>query len=129
MGEVFRARDMKLDRDVAFKVLPAELSGDPERAARFEREARMLASLQHTNIASIYGYEQVDGIRFLTMELAEGEDLALRLERGRIPLEEALNIARQIAIGLEAAHDKNIMHRDLKPANVKVDAEIGRAHV
>jgi Tol biopolymer transport system component len=123
MGEVFRARDIKLDRDVAFKVLPQELSGDPERAARFEREARMLASLQHANIASIYGYEHIDGIRFLTMELAEGEDLAERLEQGRVQTEEALNIALQIAIGLEAAHDKNIMHRDLKPANVKVDAD------
>jgi serine/threonine protein kinase len=123
MGEVYRARDTKLDREVALKVLPTELSGDPERAARFEREARMLASLQHPNIASIYGYEHVEGVRFLTMELVEGEDLAERLERGQVPLNEALQIAEQVAIGLEAAHQKNIIHRDLKPANIKLDRE------
>jgi Tol biopolymer transport system component len=125
MGEVYLAHDAKLDRDVAFKVLPVEMSDDPERAARFEREARMLASLQHPNIASIYGYEHIDGVRFLTMELAEGENLTQRLERGRLPLQDALQIARQIATGLEAAHDKNIVHRDLKPANIMVDADGG----
>ena len=123
MGEVYRAHDTTLGRDVALKILPLEVSADPERAARFEREARTLASLQHTNIASIYGYEEVDGVRFLAMELIEGEDLAQRLEQGRIPTDEALRIAQQIAIGLEAAHEKNIVHRDLKPANVKVDRE------
>jgi Tol biopolymer transport system component/tRNA A-37 threonylcarbamoyl transferase component Bud32 len=120
MGEVYRARDTKLQRDVAFKVLPTEMSGDPERTARFEREARTLASLQHPNVASIYGFEEVDGIRFLTMELVEGEDLAEHLTRGSMPIEEALHIARQVAIGLEAAHEKNIVHRDLKPANIKL---------
>jgi serine/threonine protein kinase len=123
MGEVYRARDTKLDREVALKVLPTELSGDPERAARFEREARMLASLQHPHIASIYGYEHIEGVRFLTMELIEGEDLAERLERGQVPLNEALQIAEQVAIGLEAAHQKNIIHRDLKPANIKLDRD------
>jgi len=120
MGEVYRARDTKLDRDVALKILPRELSGDRERSARFEREARTLASLQHANIASIYGYEDVDGIRFLAMELVEGEDLAERLERGALSMDEALGFALQIAVGLEAAHERNIVHRDLKPANVKV---------
>ncbi len=125
MGEVYLAHDAKLDRDVAFKVLPADMADDPERAARFEREARMLASLQHPNIASIYGYEHVDGVRFLTMELAEGENLTQRLERGRLPLQDVLQIAQQIATGLEAAHKKNIVHRDLKPANIMVDAAGG----
>jgi len=123
MGEVYRARDTKLDRDVALKILPRELSGDPERAARFEREARTLASLQHPNIASIYGYEHVDGVRFLAMELVEGEDLSERLQRGAIGVDDAVDIARQIATGLEAAHERNIIHRDLKPANVKIDRE------
>jgi serine/threonine protein kinase len=122
MGEVYLAHDTTLDRDVAFKVLPAEMSDDPERAARFEREARMLASLQHPNIASIFGYEHVDGVRFLTMELADGENLTRRLGQGRLPLQDVLQIAQQIATGLEAAHKKNIVHRDLKPANVMVDA-------
>ncbi len=120
MGVVFRAHDAKLDREVAIKILPQEMSGDTERAARFEREARTLASLQHANIASVYGYEQADGMRFLVMELVEGEDLSMRLSRGAIPLDEALDIAKQIAAGLEAAHDQNIVHRDLKPANVKI---------
>ena len=93
MGEVYRARDTKLQRDVALKILPSELSGDPERAARFEREARTLASLQHPNIASIYGFENIDGIRFLIMELVEGDDLAQRMKQGRIPVDDALNIA------------------------------------
>jgi Tol biopolymer transport system component len=121
MGEVYRARDTKLDREVALKLLPTELSGDPERAARFEREARMLASLQHPNIASIYGYEHVGNTRFLTMELVEGEDLARRLERGPASIEDTLEVALQMAVGLEAAHLRGIIHRDLKPANVKLD--------
>jgi Tol biopolymer transport system component/tRNA A-37 threonylcarbamoyl transferase component Bud32 len=120
MGEVYRARDSKLDRDIALKILPRELSGDRERAARFEREARTLASLQHANVASIYDYEEADGVRFLAMELVEGEDLAERLERGAVSVDEALTIALQIATGLEAAHERGIMHRDLKPANVKI---------
>ncbi len=122
MGEVYRATDTKLGRDVALKVLPRELSGDPERAARFEREARVLASLQHPNIASIYGFEKVDGVLILTMELAEGDDLSQRLGRGRLPLDDVLQVATAIAVGLESAHQHNIIHRDLKPANVKVDA-------
>jgi Tol biopolymer transport system component len=125
MGEVYRATDTKLGRDVALKILPRELSGDPERAARFEREARVLASLQHPNIASIYGFENVDGVRFLTMELAEGDDLAQRAKRGRLPLDDALHIASEIAVGLAAAHQRGIIHRDLKPANVKVGASGG----
>jgi len=118
MGEVFSARDTKLGRDVAIKVLPTELSGDPEREARFQREARALASLQHPNVASVYGFEEVDGVRFLVMELVSGSDLAQRLQSGPIPVEEALGIARQIAAGLEAAHENGIVHRDLKPANI-----------
>ena len=123
MGEVYRARDTKLDRDVALKVLPSEFSGDPERIARLDREARLLASFQHPGIASIYGYEHAEGVRFLTMELVEGEDLSERLQRGPIPLQEAIEIAEQVAIALEAAHRKNIIHRDLKPANIKVDQD------
>jgi Tol biopolymer transport system component len=123
MGEVYRARDAKLDRDVALKILPREMSGDRERSARFEREARTLASLQHANIASIYGYEEVEGVRFLAMELVEGEDLSERLGRGALSIDEVLQIALQIAIGLEAAHERNIVHRDLKPANVKIASD------
>ena len=125
MGEVFRARDTKLDRDVAIKVLPSELAQDRERLARFEREARLLASLNHSNIAHVYGFESAtltDGstAHFLAMELVEGEDLAQRLARGAIPVDEAIGIAKQIAEGLEEAHEHGIIHRDLKPANVKV---------
>src|SRR5687767_5660111 len=116
MGEVYRARDSKLKREVAIKVLPAELANDPERLARFQREAEVLASLNHPHIAHVYGLEG----NALVMELVEGEDLAERLKRGPIPLDEALPIARQIAEALEAAHDHGIVHRDLKPANVKV---------
>jgi Tol biopolymer transport system component/predicted Ser/Thr protein kinase len=123
MGEVYRARDSKLEREVALKILPRELSGDRERAARFEREARTLASLQHPNIASIYDYQEADGVRFLAMELVEGEELAERLDRGPLPVDEALRIALQIATGMEAAHESGIMHRDLKPANVKIAAD------
>ncbi len=125
MGEVFRAKDTKLGRDVAIKVLPAAFAQDPERLARFEREARVLASLNHTNIAHVYGFESAtlpDGsvAHFLAMEMVEGEDLAERLKRGAIPIDESIAIARQIAEGLEEAHEKGIVHRDLKPANVKL---------
>jgi serine/threonine protein kinase/Tol biopolymer transport system component len=118
MGEVFRARDTKLGRDVAIKILPAELSGDPEREARFQREARALASLQHPNVASVYGFEETDGVRFLVMELIAGAELDRRMKAGPIPVDEALPIARQIAAGLETAHESGIVHRDLKPANI-----------
>ena len=120
MGEVYRATDTKLHRDVAIKVLPAEVAQDPERLARFEREAHLLASLNHPHIAAIHGLEEADGKPFLILELVEGEDLAERLKRGAIPLDEATEIARQIAEGLEEAHEKGVVHRDLKPDNVKL---------
>jgi serine/threonine-protein kinase len=123
MGEVFRARDTRLDRDVAIKILPEAFAADAERVARFQREARVLASLNHPHIASIYGLEEADGITALVMELVEGEDLSQRLTRGAIPLDEVLAIAQQIAEALEAAHDQGIIHRDLKPANIKVRAD------
>src|SRR5947207_5740276 len=125
MGEVYRARDTRLNRDVAIKVLPDLFAADPERLARFEREARVLASLNHPHIAAIYGVEDapVDArphMYALVMELVEGETLAERLRRGSIPIEESLRIAVQIAEALEAAHEKGVIHRDLKPANVKI---------
>ena len=120
MGEVYRARDTKLDRDVALKVLPEAFTQDPDRLARFEREAKVLASLNHPNIAAIYGLEEADGIRALVLELVEGPTLADRIKRGPIPLDEALPIAKQIAEALEAAHEAGVIHRDLKPANIKV---------
>src|SRR4030095_12757796 len=120
MGEVYRARDGKLHRDVALKVLPADVANDAERLARFRREAQLLAALNHPNLAHVYGLEESDGATALVMELVDGEDLARRLSRGAIPLAEALPIARQIATALEAAHDAGIIHRDLKPANIKV---------
>jgi serine/threonine-protein kinase len=123
MGEVYRARDMKLEREVAIKVLPALLSHDPERLARFEREAKLLASLNHPNIAAIHGLEEYDGIRFLILELVEGNTLAERVAQGPVPVEEALEVCRQMAEGMEAAHEKGVIHRDLKPANVKVTPE------
>jgi eukaryotic-like serine/threonine-protein kinase len=120
MGEVYRARDRKLHRDVAIKVLPDSLSADPDRVARFERESHVLASLNHPNIAHIYGVEETNGIRALVLELVEGPTLADRIAQGALRVDEALQIARQIAEALEAAHDLGIIHRDLKPANVKL---------
>jgi Tol biopolymer transport system component len=123
MGVVYRAEDRTLDRQVAIKVLPDAFTGDPERLARFEREARLLASLNHPNIAAIYGLEEAEGKRFLVLELVEGQTLAEQLHRGPLPVEDTLEICRQIAEGLEAAHEKGIIHRDLKPANIKVSPE------
>ncbi|HEX6465493.1 MAG TPA: protein kinase, partial [Vicinamibacterales bacterium] len=120
MGEVYRARDTKLNRDVAIKVLPEIFAADPERLARFTREAQTLAALNHPNIAHIYGVEESGKVHALVMEFVDGEDLAQRLVRGAIPLDEALPIARQIADALEAAHEQGIVHRDLKPANIKI---------
>ncbi len=120
MGEVYRARDTKLGREVALKILPDVFAGDPERLARFEREAQVLASLNHPNIAIIHGIEEANGVRALVLELVEGDTLADRIARSRIPIEEALPLARQIAEALEAAHEQGIVHRDLKPANIKV---------
>ena len=120
MGEVYRARDSKLNRDVAIKVLLPVVANDPDRLARFSREAQVLASLNHPNIAHIHGLEEADGITALVLELVEGEDLAQRIARGAIPLDEALPIAKQIADALEAAHERGIIHRDLKPANIQV---------
>ena len=119
MGEVYRARDGKLSRDVAIKVLPKEFAENEERLARFKREAKVLASLNHPNIASIYGLEQSDETHYLVLELVPGETLAERISRGPIPLEEVLDIATQMAEALEEAHEHGIVHRDLKPANVK----------
>ena len=118
MGEVYRARDLRLGREVAIKALPAAFAQDPERLARFEREAKLLASLSHPNIAGIYGLEEAGGARYLALELVEGETLAARLAHGPLPLDEALDVARQIAAGVEAAHENDIIHRDLKPGNV-----------
>ena len=129
MGEVYLAEDTRLRRRVAIKVLPAEFTRDPERLARLEREAQVLAQLEHPNIAAVYGLEEAEGVRFLAMQLAEGPTLAERIARGPIPLEEALPIALQITRGLEAAHEKGIVHRDLKPANIKVVEEAGRTQV
>jgi serine/threonine protein kinase len=136
MGQVWRAEDEKLGREVALKVLPEEFAADPERMARFEREAKVLASLNHSNIATLYGMETVSGTDtetgtdtvFLAMELVEGEDLAARIKRGPISVEEAIPIALQIAQALEAAHDQGIVHRDLKPANIKLRPD-GRVKV
>jgi len=123
MGEVYRAHDTKLGRDVAVKVLPEAFAHDPERLSRFQREAKMLASLNHPNIATIHGLEHSNGTHYLVMELVPGETLAERLEAGPLVIEKALKIAVQIAEALEAAHEKGIIHRDLKPANVKVTRE------
>jgi len=128
MGVVWKANDGTLGRDVAIKVLPDLFASDPERLARFEREARLLASLNHPHVASIYGFHSADGVRFLAMELVEGEDLAQRIAQGPVPVAEALPLALQIAQGLEHAHEKGVIHRDLKPANVKLTAT-GQAKV
>jgi serine/threonine-protein kinase len=120
MGEVYRARDTRLKRNVALKILPESFASDPERLARFQREAEVLASLNHPNIAAIYGVEESDGIRALVMELVDGETLADRITRGPIPIDEAIPIAKQIAEALEGAHERGIIHRDLKPANIKI---------
>ena len=140
MGEVYRAADTRLGREVAIKVLPEEFAADSERLARFEREAKVLASLNHPNIATLYGLETISGTvgnskpktqnsklpadagktTFLVMELVEGDDLSQRIARGPIPVKESVAIAKQIADGLEAAHAKGILHRDLKPANIRI---------
>jgi serine/threonine protein kinase len=127
MGEVYRARDVRLGRDVALKILPHAFTTDPDRRARFEREARMLAALNHPHIGAIYGVEEADpssgmaaGLRALVLELVEGTTLAERLTSGPMPVPEALGIARQLADAIEAAHGKGIVHRDLKPANIKI---------
>src|SRR5262245_29227947 len=119
MGEVYRALDLTLHRDVAFKVITDHELDAPSALGRFEREARLLASLNHPNIASIYGLADADGVRGIVMELVEGPTLVERLARGALPVSEALAIAGQIADAIEAAHEKGIVHRDLKPANVK----------
>src|SRR3990172_609166 len=123
MGVVYRARDTKLGRDVAIKVLPADVSHDAERLSRFEHEARLLASLNHPHVATLHGFEEASGTHFLVMELVEGETLADKIARGPLPLDEALPLFRQISEGLEPAHDKGIVHRDLKPGNVKITPE------
>ncbi|MCH7490384.1 MAG: serine/threonine protein kinase, partial [Gemmatimonadetes bacterium] len=123
MGVVYLARDTKLDREVAIKCLPDELADDAERLARFEREAKLLASLNHPHIATIFGLEEADGNQYLILEYIEGETLAERLERGAIPVTEALPIAKQITEAIEAAHEKGVIHRDLKPANIKFTAD------
>ena len=122
MGVVWRARDTSLERDVAVKLLPQTFGGDAERLARFEREAKLLASLNHPHIAAIYGLERQDDLRYLVMELVSGEDLSRVLARGPLSSEETLRIGRQLAQALEAAHDSGVIHRDLKPANVQLTA-------
>ena len=128
MGEVYKAKDTRLDRTVAIKVLPTEFAFDRERLARFEREAKLLASLNHPNIASVHGFEESDGVKALVLELVEGPTLAERISRGPIPVDEAVAIAKQIAEALEAGHEAGVIHRDLKPSNVKVK-EDGRVKV
>src|SRR3989442_4110939 len=128
MGVVFRALDTKLQREVALKLLPEHFADDPERLARFQREAQVLASLNHPNIAQIYGLEESGNTRCIVMELVEGETLQERLNRGPIPIDEALPVAKQIAEALEAAHESGLVHRDLKPANIKLTAD-GRVKV
>ena len=123
MGEVYRARDKKLKREVAIKILPDEFARDPDRVSRFQREAEVLASLNHPNIAAIYDLQEANGSRFLVLELVEGDTLAGRLQRGSIPVDEALRIAKNICEALEAAHEKGVVHRDLKPGNVKITPE------
>jgi serine/threonine protein kinase len=128
MGEVYRARDTKLDREVAIKVLPDLFANDPDRLSRFEREARLLAALNHTGIGAIYGLEEFEGARYLVLELVEGEDLSKRLQGGPLPVQDAMDIALQMASALEAAHEQGVIHRDLKPANIQLAAD-GRVKV
>jgi eukaryotic-like serine/threonine-protein kinase len=123
MGEVYQAKDRKLGRDVAIKVLPEEFARDTDRVARFQREAKLLASLNHPNIAAIHGLEESGGMQFLVLELVEGETLANQIKRGPIPVEEAMKLALQITEALEAAHERGVIHRDLKPANIKITPE------
>ena len=123
MGEVYRARDTRLGRDDALKVLPEVLARDPERMARFKREAQVLAALNHSNIAAIHGFEESDGVHALVMELVEGTTLSERLKYGALPPDDSLAFAKQIAEALEAAHDHGFIHRDLKPANIKITAD------
>ncbi len=125
MGEVWRARDPRLGRDVAIKALPAAFAQDPERLARFEREAKLLASLNHPNVAGIHGVEEVDAARYLVLEFVDGETLETALKRGPLPLAEVLDVARQVAAGVEAAHEAGVVHRDLKPGNVMLTAHGG----
>jgi len=120
MGEVYRARDSKLGRDVAIKILPRMFTSDPDRLARFEREARVLAALNHPNIGAIYGLENADDVRALVLELVEGGTLGDRITRGPLAVREVIPIARQMIDALDAAHDRGVVHRDLKPANVKI---------
>ena len=128
MGEVYRATDTNLDREVAIKVLPESFAVDIERLARFEREAKSLAALNHPNIAGIFGLEETADSQALVLELVEGDDLSDVLKRGPLPIEETLDICKQIAEALEAAHEKGIIHRDLKPGNIKLTGE-GRVKV
>src|SRR3954470_5179066 len=123
MGEVYRARDSRLGREVAIKVLPEEFFEDGDRVARFEREEKTLGALNHAGIAGVHAFEEIAGRHLLVMELVDGEDLTERLVSGPIPLDESLSLAKQIAESLEAAHEKGIVHRDLKPANVKITAD------
>src|SRR3979411_840313 len=123
MGEVYRARDSKLNRDVALKILPAMFTDDAERLARFRREAQVLASLNHPNIGSIYGLEEWNNLRVFVLELVEGLTLADRISESAVPMEESLPIARQIAEAMAYAHEKGVTHRDLKPANIKITPE------
>ncbi len=128
MGVVWKAEDTSLHREVAIKVLPTMVSQDPERLVRFDREAKLLASLNHANIASIYGLHEDGDVRFLAMEFVQGEDLAKRLARGRMSTADALGIARQVADALQSAHENGVVHRDLKPANILFTPE-GQAKV
>jgi len=123
MGEVYLARDTKLDREVAIKVLPEILTRDAERIARFEREAKLLASLSHPNIAAVYGFDECNGTRFLVLEYVEGQTLSERLKAGPMPVEEALRVGKQMSEAIEAAHERGVIHRDLKPANVMITPE------
>jgi serine/threonine protein kinase len=123
MGEVYRATDTDLKRQVALKILPEAFAADPDRVARFQREAQVLASLNHPHIAQVYGVERRGGVTALVMEFVEGEDLSQRMARGPVPIGDALAIARQIADALEAAHERGVIHRDLKPANIMVGVD------